>query len=156
MLPKAHLTLHARVKMSDHTIMVIWIIKIFFISVYSIISVCVISVYCVFISVYFLYMCIISEYFISVHSCHLSLISSASVRSLPFLSFIVPIFAWNVFFVSLIFLKRSFVFPILLPLHPDRPGAGRAVWHKTRSSGGPWSFPSGDWDDRSAIPQRER
>ena len=32
----------------------------------------------------------------SVCSCHLFLISSASVRSLLFLSFIVPIFAWNV------------------------------------------------------------
>ena len=42
------------------------------------------------------------------------LISSASVRSLPFLSFIEPIFAWNVPLVSLIFLKRSLVFPILL------------------------------------------
>ena len=31
-----------------------------------------------------------------VYSCHLFLISSASVRSLPFLSFIVPILAWNV------------------------------------------------------------
>ena len=37
-----------------------------------------------------------------------------SVRSIPFLSFIEPIFAWNVPFVSLIFLKRSLVFPILL------------------------------------------
>ena len=43
-----------------------------------------------------------------------SLISSASVRSMPFLSFIEPIFAWNVPLVSLIFLKRSLVFPILL------------------------------------------
>ena len=47
--------------------------------------------------------------------------SSASVRSVPFLSFIEPIFAWNVPLVSLIFLKRSLVFPILLfssiPLH---------------------------------------
>ena len=50
----------------------------------------------------------------SVHSCHLFLISSASVRSLLFLSFMVPIFAWNVPLVSLIFLKRSLVFPILL------------------------------------------
>ena len=33
-------------------------------------------------------------------SCHLYLISSASVRSIPFLSFIVPIFAWNVLLVS--------------------------------------------------------
>ena len=53
------------------------------------------------------------------YSCHLFLISSASVRSIPFLSlsflsFIKPIFAWNVPLVSLIFLKRSLVFPILL------------------------------------------
>ena len=33
---------------------------------------------------------------------------------LPFLSFIEPIFAWNVPLVCLIFLKRSLVFPILL------------------------------------------
>ena len=32
----------------------------------------------------------------SVYSCHLFLISSASVRPIPSLSFIVPIFAWNV------------------------------------------------------------
>ena len=50
----------------------------------------------------------------SVYSCHLVLISSASVRSIQFLSFIVSIFAWNVPLVSLIFLKRSLVFPILL------------------------------------------
>ena len=49
----------------------------------------------------------------SVYSCHL-LISFASVRSLPFLSYIEPIFAWNVRLVSLIFLKRSLVFPFLL------------------------------------------
>ena len=47
------------------------------------------------------------------YSCHLFLISSASVRSIPFLSCIEPIFAWNVHWVSLIFLKRSLVFPIL-------------------------------------------
>ena len=46
-----------------------------------------------------------------VYSCHLILISSASFRSIPFLSFIIPIFAWNVPFVSLIFLKRSLIFP---------------------------------------------
>ena len=50
----------------------------------------------------------------SVYSCHLYLLSSASVRSIPFLSFIRPIFAWNVPLVSLIFLKRSQVFLILL------------------------------------------
>ena len=53
-------------------------------------------------------------YSFSVYSCHLFLISSASVRSIPFLSFIEPIFAWNVPLESLIFLKRSLVFPILL------------------------------------------
>ena len=50
----------------------------------------------------------------SVYSYYLFLISSASVRFLPFLSFIVPIFALNVPLVSLVFLKRSLVFPILL------------------------------------------
>ena len=53
-------------------------------------------------------------YSFSVYSCHLFLISYASVRSLTFLSFIEPIFAWNVPLVSLIFLKKSLVFPILL------------------------------------------
>ena len=42
------------------------------------------------------------------------LATPASVRSIPFLSFIVPIFAWDVTLVSLIFLKKSLVFPILL------------------------------------------
>ena len=41
------------------------------------------------------------------YSCYLFLISSASVRPIPFLFFIEPIFAWNVPLVSLIFLKRS-------------------------------------------------
>ena len=50
----------------------------------------------------------------SVYSCHLFLISSASVRSVAFLPFIGPIFAWSVPLVSLIFLKRSLVFAILL------------------------------------------
>ena len=49
----------------------------------------------------------------SVCSCHLFFIYSASVRSLPFLSFIESMFTWNVPLVSLIFLKRSLVFPIL-------------------------------------------
>ena len=50
----------------------------------------------------------------SVYSCHLFLILSASVRSIQFLSFIIPIYAWNIPLVSLIFLKRPLVFPILL------------------------------------------
>ena len=49
-----------------------------------------------------------------VYSCHLFLMSSASVRSLPFLSFIVPLVAWKIPLLSLIFLKRSLVFPLLL------------------------------------------
>ena len=47
----------------------------------------------------------------SVYSCHFFLISSASVRSIPFLSFIETISAWNVPLVCLIFLKRSLGFP---------------------------------------------
>ena len=50
----------------------------------------------------------------SVYSCHLFLISSASVSSIPFLSFIVPIFAWNVPLVSLIFSKGLLISPRLL------------------------------------------
>ena len=50
----------------------------------------------------------------SVYSCHLFLMSFTSVRFLQFLCFIAPIFAWNVPLVSLIFLKRSLVFHILL------------------------------------------
>ena len=65
--------------MSDHTIVVIWVIKVS--------------------SVYF---------------CHLFLISSASVRSLLFLSFIIPIHAWCVPLISPSYLKRSLILPILL------------------------------------------
>ena len=43
----------------------------------------------------------------SVYSCHLFLISSASVMSISFLLFIVPIFPWNFSWLSTIFLKRS-------------------------------------------------
>ena len=68
---------------SQHIIVIIWVVKIFFV-----------QFFCVFLPSL--------------------LISSASVRSIPFLSFIKHIFAWNVPLVSLIFLKRSLVFPILL------------------------------------------
>ena len=47
------------------------------------------------------------------YSCHLFLISSASVRSIPFLSSIEPIFAWNIPLVSLIFLKIFYVHVLL-------------------------------------------
>ena len=46
-------------------------------------------------------------YSFSVYSCHLFLISSAFIGSLPFLSFILLIFAWNIPLVSPIFLKRA-------------------------------------------------
>ena len=86
MLPKAHLTLHSRSSGSR------WVI---------------------------IHRCYLGHedlflYSSSVYSWHLFLTSSASVRFIPFLSFIYPIFAWNVPLVSLIFLKRSLVFPILL------------------------------------------
>ena len=42
----------------------------------------------------------------SVYSCYLFLISPASVRSIPLLSFIVPIVAWNVPLVSSNFLEE--------------------------------------------------
>jgi len=48
------------------------------------------------------------------YSCYLFLMVFASVRSIPFLSFIVLIFAWSISFISLIFLKIPLVFPILL------------------------------------------
>ena len=85
-LPKTHLTLHSRMSGSRWVITPSWSSGSWWSFLYS----------------YFVY------------SCHLFLISSASVRSVPFLSFIVPIFAWNIPLVSLIFLKRSLVFPIML------------------------------------------
>ena len=49
----------------------------------------------------------------SVDSCYL-LIHSISVMSFLFLSFMVPIVAWNIPLISPVFLKRSLAFPILL------------------------------------------
>ena len=86
MLPKAHLTLHSRMSGSRWMITPSWLSQL-------------------------LRSCLYSS---SLYPCHLFLISSASVRSIPFLSFIEPIFAWNVPLVSLIFLKRSLVFPFYL------------------------------------------
>ena len=78
MLSKAHLTLHSRMSGSR------WVITpLFLCGLWR-------SLLCY-----------------SVYSCHLVLTSSASVRSIPFLPFIVPFFAWNVPLLSLIFLKRS-------------------------------------------------
>ena len=79
MLPKAHLTSRSRMSGSRWVITLSWLsgLQRFFLNSSS------------------------------VYSCHLFLISSASVRSIPFLSFIEPIFAWNIHLVSLIFLQRS-------------------------------------------------
>ena len=85
MLPKAHLTSHSRMSGSRWVITPFWLSGSLRYSLYS-----------------------------SVYSCYLFLISSDSLRSILFLSFIVPIFAWHVPLVSLIFLQRSLVFPILL------------------------------------------
>ena len=86
MLPKAHLTSHFRMSGFRWVITPSWLSESWISFLYS----------------------------SSVYSCHLFLISSASCKSIPYLSFIVPIFAWNVPLVSLVFLKRSLVFPILL------------------------------------------
>ena len=86
MLPVAHLTSHSRMSGSRWVITPLWLSG----SLRSF------------------------SYSSSVYPCYLFLISSASVRSLPFLSFIGPIFAWNVPLVSPIFLKRSLVFPYFI------------------------------------------
>ena len=83
-LPKAHLTSHSRMSCSRWVITPLWLSESWRSFLYS------------------------SSF------CHLFLISSAYVRFIPFLSIILPIFAWNVPLVYLIFLKRSLVFLILL------------------------------------------
>ena len=97
MLPKAHLTSHSRMSGFRWVTIALWLSGSLRPFLYS----------------------------SSVYSCYL-LISSASVRSLLFLSFIMPIFACNIplhwknianflffSFFPPIFLKRSLVFPIL-------------------------------------------
>ena len=86
MLPKAHLSSHSRMSGSGWVITPLWLSGSWR--------------YCLYSS--------------SLYFCYLFLISPAAFRSLPFLSFIEPIFAWNIPLVSLIFLKRSLVFPLLL------------------------------------------
>ena len=86
MLPKAHLTSHSRKPGSRWAITPSWLSRSWRSFLYS----------------------------SSVYSCHLFLISSASIRFILFLSFMVPIIAWNVPLVSLTFLRRPLVFPILL------------------------------------------
>ena len=74
----------------------------------------------------------------SVYYYHLFLISSVSTRSLPFLSFIVPIFGQNVVLIFLIFLQRSPAFPliylfflVLCTVHLIRPSCLSVVFFGT-------------------------
>ena len=83
MLPKAHLTLQCRMSGSRWVITPWWLSGMWR---------------------FFLY-------HFSVYSYHLFLISSASVRSLQFMSFIEPTFAWNVPLISLIFWRDLQSFP---------------------------------------------
>ena len=85
MLPKAHLTQQSRVSGSRWVNTPLWLSRSLRVFLYG----------------------------SPVYFCHLFLIVSVSVRSLPFLSFIKPIFVWNVPLVSPILLKRSLVFPFL-------------------------------------------
>ena len=130
MLPKAHLTSHSRMSGSRWVITSSWLSGSWRSLLYS-----------------------------SVYSCHLFLISSASVRSIPFLSFTEPIFVWNVPLVSLVFLKKSLVFPILLfsslSLHQRRQWHPTPVllpgkFHGQRSLVGcsPWGWKESDMTER--------
>ena len=83
MLPKVHLTSHSRMAGS------MWVITLSWLSG----------------------SCRSFLYRSSVYSCHLFLISSASVRSIPFLSFIVPFFAWNVSLVYQFSWRDLYSFP---------------------------------------------
>ena len=88
MLPKAHWTSHSRMSGSRWVITPSWLSGLWR---------------------SFLYSSSVSYHFLK---------SSASVRPIPFLSYIVSIFAWNIPLVSLIFLKRSLVFrSLLFPLY---------------------------------------
>ena len=86
MLPKAHMTSHSRMSGSRWVITPSWLSGLWRSFLYS----------------------------SSMNPYHLFLILFASVCSIPFLSFIEPISAWNVPLVSLTFSKRFLVFPILL------------------------------------------
>ena len=85
-LPKGHLTSHSRLSGSRWVIISSWLSRSLWPFLYN----------------------------SSVYFCYLFLISSASLRSLQLLSFIVPIFAGNIPLESPIFLKIYLVFLILL------------------------------------------
>ena len=86
MLPKAHLTSHSRMSVSRWVIIASWLSGLWRWFLYS----------------------------FSVYSCHLFLISSASVRSKPFIVLYWAYFHMKYSLCISNFLKRSLVFPILL------------------------------------------
>ena len=67
-------------------------------------------------------------------------------RSIPFMLFILPIFAWNGLLVSLIFLKRSLVFPILwfssISLHWSLSNAFLSLLDILWNAAFKWVYPS--------------
>ena len=86
MLPKAHLTSHARMSACRWVMMPSWLSRSLRPYLNS----------------------------TSVYSCRLFLISSTFIKPLLFPSCIVPILTWNVPLISTVFWKRPLVFPILL------------------------------------------
>ena len=87
MLPKVHLTSHSRLSGSRWVITLSWLSGLWLAFLYS-----------------------------SVYSCHLFLISSASVSSISFLSFIVPIFGISNFLEEIYSLSHSIVSPYFFAL----------------------------------------
>ena len=86
MLPKAYLTSHSRMSGSR------WVITHTTVVIWVM-------------KIFFVQFCVFLPPLLSIF---------CSLRPIQFLSCIMPIFVWNVPLVSLIFLKRSLVFPILL------------------------------------------
>ena len=82
----------------------------------------------------------------SVYYFHLFLISSASVRSSPFLSFIVPNFGWNFPLIFPVFSKRSLVLAYLLlssllcTVHWGRPSCLSSLFSGSAFSWGTFPF----------------
>ena len=80
----------------------------------------------------------------SVCSLHLSLIFSTSIRSLPFVSFIVTVFGWNIPLIFPIFLRRSLVLPFLLfssiSLHCSLKKAFLSLLAVFRNSAFSWTY----------------
>ena len=158
MLPKVHLTSQSRhvwLSVNDQTIMVIWVIKIFFV-----------QFFCVFLPPLFNLFCLAAK---SLQSCPIPCgpidgsppgspipgilqartlewgaiaFSISYARYLLFLSFIVPILAWNISLISPIFLKRSLVLLFFLCIvHLRRPYLSLEKAMAPHSSTLAWKIP---------------